>query len=121
VEFFLHSPWFTTAFSSLLGGGPQLGEGLEEGAFPLAGGVQYADRRTFLCDAVREYGTRRKLAGCRENSSRLDLSLSKVHSTAAGVGPHTPPPQAALSASIFDFPVDHVERACQVAPPARER
>lgn len=51
--------------------GAQLAGILEGGIFPLPmGGIQYADRKTLLCDVVREYGTRRKLTKYCENSIR---------------------------------------------------
>lgn len=100
-------------------------EVLEEAAFPLPGGMQYADRRTFLCDAVREYGTRSKLTGCHEISTRLDLPFASSLDRSRR-GPHArmplPPgisqerPSPSVPASIFDSPVHHVERACRITP-----
>ena len=77
----------------IIGARIQLTGMLEEAAFPLPGGMQYADRRTFLCDAVREYGTRSKLPGFRENSSRLDLPFeSSLDRSRRGPHTRTPPP-----------------------------
>ena len=111
----------------IIGSRIQLADAVEDGAFPLPGGTQYADRRTFLCDAVREYGTRSKLAGCRENSTRLDLSFDcSLDRTRRGPhtrGPlphgfsHNRPSPSAL-ASTFDSPVHHVEHARRITPPA---
>jgi len=94
----------------------------QESVFPLPmRGMQYADRKTFFCDAVREFGTRRKLTSSCENST--GSTLSSVHSTAAGVGPihYCKSSQKRFSpfspTSVFDFPAHHVEKACRKTPP----
>lgn len=101
--------------------GSQPTDVFEAGVFPLPmGGLQYADRKTFLYDGVREDGTRRKLTRRCGAQSNYPFKLSLDHSR-RGAHTHVPRGYTSWKASqnrfypftptpVFYFPVCTLRR-----------